>query len=328
MEIKSTLLNDKDFDKVRESIIAVSQIDNEDNFRVRLIEYINDSSESDDDKFFYDMLVYTRFLEPSNESIAFTDPYHRIFLNAPGTHIGKNYKQWDFTYDHECLHQLWDTFGVADKIKESGMEYNHYVMNVASDCVINDYLYYYRKKDMPDGLITPEYIRDHYGVTYDRKVDTQYSLYCKLIEKKDIIEKDDIVKGMYGKIKPKSISKQQGPTPPPPPGGKHSKDYVRGWTDAIADVVKKKVNPTDKNYKPKSTGNDEYDNGYNDCMKDIKQGLEDGIQLSDSQQQGGGGGDLPQIPWDTPQQQDDSNLSGRQEAPPDQESAESRRHSY
>ena len=39
MEIKSSLLKEKEFDYVRKSIEEVSAIDNEQDFRVRLIEY-------------------------------------------------------------------------------------------------------------------------------------------------------------------------------------------------------------------------------------------------------------------------------------------------
>ena len=127
-------------------------------------------------------------------------------------------------------------------------------------------------------------------------------MYLKLLEKTKEIENDPICqKNFEGHIKPKSI--KQGPSANGGGGGgeteKHSPDYIKGWTDAIQDVLDKKANPTDSDYKPKQTDNSEYDNGYNDCMDKIKNGLEEGVTLS----KGGGksnSGDLPQIPWEQP----------------------------
>lgn len=190
MEIKSSLLNDKDFVLVKDSLIKASEKDGKEKFRVKLVEYINDISDNDDDEFFFDMIEFVRFLDPSDDALAYTTPEHLIFMNAPGTHIGENLRQWDFTYDHECLHQLWDTFAVAEKLKKEGIKFDHYTLNVASDCVINDYLSFIRKKEMPKDLITPEYLKEQYGVEYDRKRDTQYTLYLKLIEVADKLKKD------------------------------------------------------------------------------------------------------------------------------------------
>lgn len=305
MKINSTLLNDEEFKWVKNSILNADDIDGEGSFRVKLIEYINDTADNDDDKYFFDMLPFVRFLEPGSDGIAYTDESKRIFMNAPCQHIGKNFKQWDFTFDHECLHQLWDTFGVRDKLVADGYEYNHQILNIASDCVINDYLSHYRKKEQAPNTITPNYLKEKFGVEYDRKVDTQYTLYLKLIEKQDKIENDplcnEVNQDFNGKIKPKEVRKKEGKTPPPlPPSGSHSADFIKGWTDAIKDVVDKKVNPTDPNLKPKNTGNEEYDDGYNAAIDNMKKGIEDGIDISDS---GGGGkkgsqSDLPQIPWD------------------------------
>lgn len=184
--IKSSLINDDDFRFLKNSLIEASKIDGKDKFRVRCIEYINDSSGDDEDIFFYDMLEFVRFLKPgSDDTIAYTTPDHLIYLNMPNKIVGENVKEWDFTYDHECLHQLWDTFGVANRIKKEYGEYDHNLLNIASDCVINDYLYFYRKKSRPKDLITPEYISETYGVTYDRKNDTQFTLYLKLKKVKD-----------------------------------------------------------------------------------------------------------------------------------------------
>ena len=50
IEIKSSLLNDEDFRFVKESLIAASQEDGEEKFRVKTVEYINDSSGAEDDE--------------------------------------------------------------------------------------------------------------------------------------------------------------------------------------------------------------------------------------------------------------------------------------
>ena len=192
MEIKSSLLNEDDFKFVKKSLIDVSEIDGKDKFRVKTLEYINDSSSDDDDIFFFFFFEFVRFLQPNDEAIAYTTPDHLIWLNCPG-HIGEQIRQWDFIYDHECLHQLWDTFGVEDKIRKDFGTCDHYIMNIASDCIINDYLSFYRKKSQPDGLITPEYIKTKYDIEYNRKVDTQYTLYLKLLEKNEELKKDDLI---------------------------------------------------------------------------------------------------------------------------------------
>ena len=194
MEIKSSLLNDKDFALVKDSLIKASEKDGKEKFRVKLLEYINDISDNDDDEFFFDMIEFVRFLDPSDNATAYTTPEHLIFMNAPSggdNPIGENLRKWDFTYDHECLHQLWDTFAVAEKLKKEGVKYDHYTLNVASDCVINDYLSFIRKKEMPDNLITSQYLKEKYGVEYDRKRDTQYTLYLKLLEVAEQLKKDE-----------------------------------------------------------------------------------------------------------------------------------------
>ena len=189
MEIKSSLLNSKSLKLLKNSLIAASEVDGKENFRVRLIEYIDDTADNEDDEFFYDMIEFCRFLKPDPETTAYTTPDHIIYLNAPGV-FGEKMREWDFIYCHECLHQLWDTFGVEDQIKKNGIKFDHYVLNVASDCVINDYLSAIRKKSAPSEVILPEHLQKQFGVTYDRKVDTQFTLYLKLLEVAEKLRKD------------------------------------------------------------------------------------------------------------------------------------------
>lgn len=313
MEIKSTLLNASDMSRVKESLILVSEIDGKEKFRVNMLEYIDDTAESEDDQFFYNMMPYIQFLNPNDDAVAYTTPDKLIYLNSPGQ-IGESLPHWDFIYCHECLHQLWDTFDVGKRIQSNGVKYDHDILNIASDCVINDYLSAIRKKKHADGLITPEYLKEKFGVDYDRKIDTQFTLYLKLIEHIDALKNDPVCqKSFDGKIKPKEVIRDPGPTPPPPPGGKHSKEYIDGWTDAIQDVLDKKVDPLDDKRQPKNTGVKDYDTGYEDCLGNIKQGLEEGVTLSDDVPSGNAGGsDLPQIPWDVDnQKQGGSSGSGK-----------------
>lgn len=317
MEINSSLLNSKSMRFVKQSLIDISKIDNKEKFRVKLINYIDDSSTDNEDEFFFDMLSFLRFLKPSSKSIAFTTPNKLIYMNAPnGGNVGESVRKWDFIYCHECLHQLWDTFGVKEQIEKAGIEYNHKLLNIASDCVINEYLRDKRKKEHFENGIYPEVIEKDFGVKYDYRNDTQFTLYLKLLEQKNKLK--DFEKNNPGmidddmpkeKLKPKSTEKVKTPPPPPGPSEKHSKDYIKGWKDAIKDVVGKKVDPLDKDYKEKNTGNDEYDNGYNDCMKDIITGLTDGIALGDSPSNAAGSGDLPQIPWDIDNEKQSSSSS-------------------
>ena len=197
MEIKSSLLNSKELKLLKDSLIAASEVDGKENFRVRLIEYIDDTADNEDDEFFYDMIEFCRFLKPDNETTAYTTPDHVIYLNAPGV-FGEKIREWDFVYCHECLHQLWDTFEVGDKIKNNGVKYDHYVLNIASDCVINDYLAAIRKKTAPPDGITPEYLKEKYDIDYDRKVDTQYTLYLKLLEVAEKLKKDQVCQNSAG----------------------------------------------------------------------------------------------------------------------------------
>lgn len=304
VEIKSSLVNDEDFKYVKESIVAVSEIDHEEKFRCDVLEYINDSSYDNNDEFFYNQLEAVRFLDPSTDAIAYTTPDKRIYLNSPGSRVGKKLRVWEFIYDHECLHQLWDTFEVGEKIKKEGLPYDHDILNIASDCVINDYLKNIRKKEPFEDGIFPEYIKEKYGIDYDRKSDTQYSLYLKLMEKQAELKKDEKlmkeIEDMDKKLTPKQINKQSGPTPPPPPSGQHSDDFKRGWTDAIKDVLDGKIDPMKDTPNPK--GNTEYNKGYNEAIKNMKEGLEKGIDMSDSPNNSSTG-DLPDIPWDIPQNQ-------------------------
>ena len=180
------ILTDKDFRIAKRSICNLIGKDEYTDDRGRLTEYCNETSDNNDEMFFYEMLRALEFI--LENATAYTTPDKRICLNYPCENIvpmdSARYRRWYFVYCHECLHQLWDTFAVADQIKKDLGECNFELLNIASDCVINEYL----AKDMPDGkllpinVITADFLKKRYGVEYSRRNDTQYSLYLKLLE--------------------------------------------------------------------------------------------------------------------------------------------------
>lgn len=317
-EIKSSLINSKYFKYLKESLIRASQFDKHQNFRVKTVEYINDTASNNADMFFYDRLEYLRFLsaQEGRGHIAFTTPDGIIYMVCPDAEHGPglNVRVWDFIYCHECLHQLWDTWEVGEKIKKEGYEYDHNLLNIASDCIINDYLHNIRKKERYENGIFPESLKDEYGIEYDRRKDNQFTLYLKLLEFKKANKKayDKMMQDpVYnGKILPNHVEQGHGIGGQQPPQDPHSPDFIKGWTQAINDVVSKKIDPIqwgkDHNIvsEAKSSNNSEYDNGYNAAMKEIINGILNGIKISSGGfGSGGQSGDLPQIPWDTPPQQ-------------------------
>ena len=183
------LLKDKDFTMAKRSICNLMSKDDFADDRGHLTEYFNDTADNNDEMFFYEMLRALEFILEG--ATAYTTPDKRICLNYPNEDIvpmdNTKFRRWYFVFCHECLHQLWDTFAVADQIKKDLGSCDHQLLNIASDCVINEYL----AKVIPDGKMMPtsiinaDYIEDEYGIKYNMKTDTQYSLYCKLNELSD-----------------------------------------------------------------------------------------------------------------------------------------------
>ena len=156
------------------------KVDSSTSLREKILDYINASTYNPQDTYFYDMIPAIRFLYTDPESVAYTDRDKLIWLNPP--HHFQKVEEWDFIYYHECLHQLWDTFGVEDELIKQGITFNHGILNIASDCVINDFLSEIRKKKEPAHLINSDYIKNTYGVVYDRYADDQITLYKKIIQ--------------------------------------------------------------------------------------------------------------------------------------------------
>lgn len=177
----SFIESDKDFQWLMKSINNIK--DSNRDFRILLAEFINDLSSSNDDEYFFNSLPFLQFVNEGNDIIAYTKPDKFLYLNAPkGGGVGNNKAIWDFIYCHECLHQLWETFEVAETIKRKDGSYNHDVLNIASDCVINHYLRDMRHKKPFDKGIFPEVIKKEFNVEYDPKHDTQLTLYYKIMK--------------------------------------------------------------------------------------------------------------------------------------------------
>lgn len=301
-----------------QSIVSIDDEHSDD--RAFLVDMMDTWSSDDHDTFFNDMLCAINFIASSDpQEIAYTDINKIISLNYPGDKAvvpfdDDRFMRWYFIYCHECLHQLWDTFEVGDKIKQEGITYNHMLLNIASDVIINDFLAYINKAHKKEPLLgwNPKVLKNEFGIDYDRKVDTQFTLYMKLLEVAP--EKIEKAKEKYGgEIEPKEVRKSNRKTPPNDGDGgfppqKHSDEYKKGYSDAIKDVVSKKVDPLTKKPLP---NNSEYNKGYNDAIAEIKQGLEDGIEISDDPNASNRSGntDLPDIPWKMPKSKSKSNNS-------------------
>ena len=298
-----------------QSIIAIDDEHTDD--RAFLVDMMDTWSSDDHDTFFNDMLCAINFIR-SKEDIAYTDINRIISLNYPCDEAvvpfdDDRFMRWYFIYCHECLHQLWDTFEVGDKIKQEGITYNHMLLNIASDTIINDFLAYINKSHKKEPLKgwNPKVLKNEFGIDYDRKVDTQFTLYKKLLEVAP--EKIEKAQEKYGgEIEPKEVRKSNQQAPGGGNGGgmqqKHSDEYKKGYSDAIKDVVGKKVDPLTKKPLPET---DDYNKGYNDAIAEIKKGLEDGIEITDDPNAAGGSNnsDLPDIPWKMPKSKSGSSGS-------------------
>lgn len=222
------ILDYKEFRGTKHSILAINK-DNE--WKGDLIQYINDETDVNSKMYFYYMLPCVRFTSDPRYGIACTDPKKVIWLNAPNKEVESIHDRWYFIYLHECLHQMWDTFGAEKEVIKQFGKCNHTIMNIASDCVINEYLHTQRdfKLKFPtDGLVTAKSLKDNYGVDYNPREDTQISLYFKLM---DVAEK----------VMKNQPDQKQNPLNQPKID-KKSDDYVKGWNQAMADWKAGKIN--------------------------------------------------------------------------------------
>lgn len=165
-------------------------------WRFDFTKYLDQSTRYNGFRFFWELIPMITFVT-GHKGIAWTDKDVNIFLNIPHAEVPMDDEKWEFIYYHECLHQMYETFTVEDTIKSESGSCNHDLLNVASDVVINDYVKTHCNLEYPtDGLMTPEYIKEKFGVEYDRKTDDQYALYMKLKEVEDKIVDDPLVRQM------------------------------------------------------------------------------------------------------------------------------------
>ena len=194
-----------------DSILAIR--DEYTGWRFDFTKYLDRSTKLNNYHFFWEMIPMIRFIRNS-EGPAWTDKACQIFLNIPHKDIELEEDRWEFIYYHECLHQLFETFEVGNQIKKETGSYNHKLLNIASDCIINDYVKLNCHLEYPsENLITPEYIKSAYGVEYDRKTDDQYDLYMKLKEVQDLIEDDPLVQQMHDDLPEIDIDMNGGSSP-------------------------------------------------------------------------------------------------------------------
>ena len=196
---KYPIFNEAVFEFTKRSILNID--DEYDDDRAFCIDIFDQFSDEDGDDFFYEMLRCVKYSN-NGGSVAYTTPDRVITLCYPNAIVpldGKRFMKWYFIYCHECLHQLWDTFEVEQRITEKFEYCDRQLLNVASDCVINDYLMAINNshKLVPDNLITPEVLKLKYNVDYDRKIDTQFTLYQKLIDINDEKLQNDL-RNNYG----------------------------------------------------------------------------------------------------------------------------------
>ena len=177
------ILAEDDLQIARTTIFGLMDKDQYSDDRGHLVDYCNTAAEGDL-PFFYEMIPALEFI-PQGET-AYTTPDKCICMSYPNTKIvpmdSNRFRRWYFVYCHECMHQLWDTFNVQDEIIKDEGECDFQLLNIASDCVINEYLANNcnHAKMPPIAGITAKVIKDDYGIDFNIKADTQRSLYDKL----------------------------------------------------------------------------------------------------------------------------------------------------
>ena len=208
-------------------------------------------------------------------------------------------KYFLFVLTHEAYHSLYRHREAAERKPETTGGKNHGLANISMDVEINrDIERQFPQfqgctaaiKGMFDNRFKSEPWDDIFDAYYSKKFQPPTG------EENPINNSNNT-----NKIKPKEVREQPGQGPQPPqPQEQHSKDYKDGWNDGIRDVQDGVVNPI--TYKPKTIPTD-YNQGYNDVLDQIKNGMEKGLDISNDNQGGGSSSDLQEIPWDIDKKQ-------------------------
>ena len=151
--------------------------------REDMLVYVDDENFPKKKAFFWDMLPFIRFVHKDSKTVAYTTPEHLLYFNVGySISVGQvSTADWDFIFCHECLHQIWDTFDVGKTIQKQYGACDYKLLNYASDCVINDFLYEVLGKPRPAFGIFSKDIKEAFGVDYNRFEDTQLTLYLKMV---------------------------------------------------------------------------------------------------------------------------------------------------
>lgn len=163
-------------------------------WRLDFTTYLKTTTKYNGYRFFWELIPMIYFTT-GKKGIAWTDANCNIFLNIPHAEVELKNTKWEFIYYHECLHQLFETFEVGKALeKEQGKKFSHFILNVASDCIINNHIKKNYDIDYPTAdLITPEYLLEKYNIEYNPKEDNQYDMYMKLYAIKDKFKNDPII---------------------------------------------------------------------------------------------------------------------------------------
>jgi len=163
-------------------------------WRLDFTKYLKTSTQYNGYRFFWELIPMIYFVT-GKKDIAYTDKNCNIFLNIPHRKVDLENEKWEFIYYHECLHQLYETFEVEKAlIQEEGKDFSHYILNIASDCIINHYLKHVCNLEYPTkSIITPEYLEKKYKIVYNPKDDNQYDMYKKLYAIRDQLKSDAII---------------------------------------------------------------------------------------------------------------------------------------
>lgn len=268
--ITKGFFDDPEMANLEASLYSIN--DGETETRENILMYIDAVNFTDGTKYFYNMMPFVRFLNVK-DCVAYTTPYCEIFLNAPTvvetedldenplTIDLRSKQHWDFIYCHECLHQMWNTFEVGDKLQKKGYKFSHKLLNVASDCVINDFLAAVLKKTPPGFGVTPEFIEKRFGVKYDRYKDTQYSLYLKLLAHETDVLEDEFIKNMLEQDEQNERNGEQG--------ANDAREQLGGQDGQNGQGGQNGQNGQGSQ---QETHSKEYTEGWNRCIREYKEG--------------------------------------------------------
>ena len=221
-------------------------------------------------------------------------------MNTQQKHLAIS-KYFLFVLMHEAYHSLYRHMESAERKEETMGGKNHELANVAMDAEINrdienQFPQYKGCTNAINGILDSrfpvEVWQDIFDAYYYKNTPPPAHEDEKQFEENELEKNQD---NKDKKIKPKEQRQKEGGGPQPPQP-EFSDDFKKGWSDAIKDVVSDKVDPVTYSPRPNIT---DYNKGYNAAMENMKEGIENGIDIpsgGSSQKQDENG--LQEIPWD------------------------------